>query len=285
MLSEYYKEELILRDKTGVKDADALSVFISHNSFIFAVSANNFTNIIQIGHIQLTNAPGSIQSFSEKIVFLLNNYQLAQKKFKKVIISVLNKDFTIVPEAYSNSSDLKEFLSFSSGITEVKNPLAHTIKNVKFCYFFEQELIQALEKIFSHAIIKHAGAIINELFFSNHSLINTSLFLTINEGLIEIAAKEKNDLLFYNVFNYENNEDVLYYLLFMMEQFNLNPLQIKLAISGQVPADDNLILSIKKYIKQVNFVVHNPDVKLEGELQTLPKHFYFTLLNQHLCAS
>ncbi len=285
MLGQYYKEKLILTNKTAGKEAAALSLFISQSSFIFAVSANNFKDIIQIGHIEISNAPGLNQSFSEKIVFLLNNYQLAQKKFEKVIISVLNKDFTIVPEAYSNSSDLKEFLSFSSGITEIKNPLTHTIKNVKFCYVFEQELSQALERLYSHAIIKHAGAINNELFFSNHSLVNANLFLTINDGFIELAAKQKSDLLFYNVFNYENNEDILYYLLFMMEQFNLNPLQIKLFISGQLPTDDSLILSIKKYIKQVNFVVHNPDIKLEGELQILPKHFYFTLLNQHLCVS
>lgn len=285
MFGEYYKEKLVLKDKTTVQEVTALSLFISHNSFLFAVSANNFKNIIHLGHLEIDTNAGSNQSFSEKIVSLLNNYQLAQKKFEKVIISVLNKDFTIVPEAYSNSSDLKEFLSFSSGVSEIKNPVAHTIKNVKFCYVFEQELIQALEKVFSNAIIKHAGAISNELFFGNHSLLNTNLFLTINDGFIEIAAKEKNDLLFYNVFNYENNEDVLYYLLFMMEQFNLNPLHIKLAISGQIITDDSLILSIKKYIKQVSFVAHNPAIKLEGELQILPRHYYFTLLNQHLCVS
>ncbi|MBA3680698.1 MAG: DUF3822 family protein [Bacteroidetes bacterium] len=285
MLGEYYKEKQVLTNKAVVGDAISLSLFISQSSFMFAVSSNNFKNVIQIGHVTINNTLGTAQTFGEKIVFLLNNYQLAQKKFEKVIVSVLNKDFTIVPEAYSNSNDLKEFLSFSSGIAEVKNPLAHTIKNVKFCYVFDNELVQALERVFSHAIIKHAGAINNELFFNNHSLINDNLFLTINDDLIEIAAKEKNDLLFYNVFNYENNEDILYYLLFMMEQFNLNPLQIKLVISGQVQTDDSLILSIKKYIKQVNFVVHNPDIKLDAELQTLPKHFYFTLLNQHLCVS
>lgn len=285
MLGEYYKEKLVLKDKNAAHIATALSVFISHNSFVFAVSANNFKNIMQVGHVEINNTAGLNQSLSEKIVFLLNNYQLAQKKFEKVIISILNKDFTIIPEAYSNSSDIKDFLSFSSGIAEIKNPLSHTIKNVKFCYVFEQELIQVIEKVFSNAVIRHAGAINNTLLFSNHSLINTNLFLAVSDGFIEIAAKEKNELLFYNVFNYENNEDVLYYLLFMMEQFNLNPLQIRLSISGELTTDDALILSIKKYIKQVNFSVHNPEIKLEGELQILPKHFYFTLLNQHLCVS
>ncbi|MBA2612616.1 MAG: DUF3822 family protein [Bacteroidetes bacterium] len=285
MLGEYYKERLILTDKANVKEANSLSLVISHNSLLFAISDKNFKNIQQLGHVELLNTGGGDKTFAEKIAFLLNNYQLAQKKFEKIIISILSKDFTIVPEAFSNSGDMKEFLAFSSGLTEVKNPLVHSIKNVKFCYVFDPELIQYLERTYTQAIIKHAGAINTDLFFSNHSLINCNLFLAINDGLIEIAAKEKNELLFYNVFNYENNEDVLYYLLFMMEQFNLNPLQIKLVISGQVQTNDPLILSIKKYIKQVSFVVHHSEIKPEGELSKLPQHHYFTLLNQHLCVS
>lgn len=285
MLGENYKERLILKDKAKENEAGSLSLFISHHSLIYSVSDKNFKNISQLGHVEILNSTGVGQSFTERITFLLNNYQLLQKKFEKVTISILSKDFTIVPEAFSSPGHVKEFLSFSSGLTEIKNPHIHTIKNVKFCYVFEQELIQYIERTFTQAIIKHAGAINTDLFFSNHSLMNCNLFLTINDGLIEIAAKEKNDLLFYNVFNYENNEDILYYLLFMMEQFNLNPLQIKLVISGQVQTTDPLILSIKKYIKQVNFVVHNSEIKLEGELSKLPQHHYFTLLNQHLCVS
>jgi hypothetical protein len=285
MLGENYKERLILRDKAKENEAGSLSLFISPNALIYSVSDKNFKNISQLGHVEILNATGAGQNFTEKITFLLNNYRLPQTKFEKVTISILSKDFTIVPEAFSSAGHVKEFLAFSSGLTEIKNPHIHTIKNVKFCYVFEQELIQYVERTFTQAIIKHAGAINTDLFFSNHSLMNCNLFLAINDGLIEITAKEKNDLLFYNVFNYENNEDILYYLLFMMEQFNLNPLQIKLVISGQVQTNDALVLSIKKYIKQVTFVVHNSEIKLEGELSKLPQHHYFTLLNQHLCVS
>ncbi|MEI8138020.1 MAG: DUF3822 family protein [Bacteroidota bacterium] len=285
MLGQYYKEKLILIDKTNFKSDEAcsLSLFISQSFFIFSISSQNYANLLQLCHIEFTNLANG-ETLTEKITFLLNNYQLPQKKFQKITISVLNKDFTILPEAYSNPNDLKEFLTFSSGLAEVKNVKAQSIKNVKFCYAIDEELIQYLEKTFTRAMIKHSGTINLDLFFSNHSLIKSNLFLSINDGLIEIAAKENNELLFYNVFNYDNNEDVLYYILFMMEQFNLNSLQTKLSISGQIKTNDALILSIKKYIKHVNFVAHDPSLKLEGEFSELPSHFYFTLLNQHLCA-
>jgi hypothetical protein len=271
MLGQYYKEKLILTNKTAFKENDkaSLSVFISQSSFIFVITNQNFGVIHQLCQIELINLPGG-GNLTEKIGFLINNY-------------ILSKDFTIVPESYSDAIEIKELLTFSTGLSEIKNPHFHTINNINFCYSFDQELIQNLEKTFAQAIIKHSGAINIELLFSNHSLINCDLFLIINDGLIEIAAKSNNNLLFYNVFSFENNEDVLYYLLFMMEQFSLNPLSTRLLIGGQVQTNDSLIISIKKYIKHVEFVVHNSNLKLEGELNKLPHHFYFTLLNQYLC--
>ena len=284
MLGQYYKEKLNLTNKTAFKENDkaSLSVFISQSSFIFVITNQNFGVIHQLCQIELINLPGG-WNLTEKIGFLINNYQLTQKKFEKIIISILSKDFTIVPESYSDAIEIKELLTFSTGLSEIKNPHFHTINNINFCYSFDQELIQNLEKTFAQAIIKHSGAINIELLFSNHSLINCDLFLIINDGLIEIAAKSNNNLLFFNVFSFENNEDVLYYLLFMMEQFSLNPLSTRLLIGGQVQTNDSLIISIKKYIKHVEFVVHNSNLKLEGELNKLPQHFYFTLLNQYLC--
>ena len=69
----------------------------------------------------------------------------------------------------------------------------------------------------------------------------------------------------------------------MMEQFQLNPLYVRLSLAGQRSLSDDLIKSIKKYIKQVDFCVTDSSVNLNGDLSTLPQHYYFTLLNQHLC--
>jgi hypothetical protein len=68
-----------------------------------------------------------------------------------------------------------------------------------------------------------------------------------------------------------------------MEQLNLNPLNTRLVIAAQRGVNDELIKSIRKYVKQVNFCVSDPSIKLTSEMSALPSHHYFTLLNQHLC--
>lgn len=283
MLPEYYKEKLILSNKSNKSEVTELSLFITNNAFIYALSSKNFNDIHQIVHVAFDSYLTTKLNLCDKVSFLIANYQLAYVKVETILITILTKDFTLVPESYSKQSDIKDFLIFSTGNLEIKNTQQHTIKNVKFCYSIEQSLIQYLEKTFNKANIRHSGAINSDLFFSSHSLVKNNLFLNINDGVIELMAKENNELLFYNVFNFEKNEDILYYLLFMMEQFKLNPLNTKLAIAGQIETNDSLILSIKKYIKQVYFAINNSEIKLEGELSNLPQHYYFTLLNQHLC--
>lgn len=276
-ISKYYHSTDVKGDQ-----ALCLSMVISHNSFVYAISVNNFKSVVEICHVQFTEAQ-HVMGFKERISFLIQNYFLDRKKFEKINIAILNTDFAMIPEGYADQESLKPLLKFTIGGEQVKNVLQHTVNGIKFCYSPDTELDMYLEKTFPNASVKHAGAVGIHLLFGQQSLKNCDLFLNIYDEFIELAAKNKNDLLFYNIFNYDTNEDILYYLLFMMEQFGLDPLTMRLGIAAQRPVDDDIFKSIKKYIKQVDFCSPDPSVILNGDLSKLPGHYYFTLLNQHLC--
>ena len=260
-----------------------LSMFIGSSTFMYSISLQSSNRVIELCHVELNNSFDVKQTLKDRVSFLIQNHLLHRQKFEKVFISILNSSFTLLPNAFASELDLKSLLNFSSGDILTKKPFQHHVKDIAFCFSVEQELSNYLEKTFTNANIRHAGAVNIQLLFSEHSLSNCNVFLNISDKQLEIAAKQKNDLLFYNVFDYESDEDVLYYLLFAMEQFNLNPLHVAISIAAQRAVDEALMLNIKKYVKQVNFVTSNPAVKLGDELSKIPNHFYFTLLNQHLC--
>lgn len=260
-----------------------LSLFIGSSTFMYSVFLESSKRVIELCHVELNSGFDVKQTLKDRVSFLIQNHLLHQQKFEKVFISILNSSFTLLPNAFASELDLKSLLQFSGGDALARKPFQQQIKDIAFCFSVELELLNYLEKTFANANIRHAGAINIQLLFSEHSFSNCNLFLNISDKQLEIAAKEKNDLLFYNVFDYESDEDALYYLLFAMEQFNLNPLHVTISIAAQRPVDEALMLNIKKYVKQVNFVTSNPSVKLSDELSKIPNHFYFTLLNQHLC--
>jgi hypothetical protein len=283
MLSEAYVIKQFYSAGTEGTEPLCLSLFVSPGSFAYAISTHNFKTAIELCHVQLTDAHAAVTGIKDSTAFLIQNYLLDRKKFEKVNVTLLNTDFAMIPEAYAAQEALKPLLNFTVGGAPAKNIVQHTLNGITFCFTPDNELAMHLERAFPNASVKHTGAVSMQLLFSHHALKNCNLFLNIHDGFIELAAKNKNDLLFYNIFNYGTNEDVLYYLLFMMEQFALDPLVVKLGIAGQRPVDDELMQQIKKYIRQVVFCAPDPSITLSGELAQLPGHYYFTILNQHLC--
>ncbi len=283
MIDESYIVKHYAASEVAQGEALSLSIVICPDSFMYAVSTQHFETVTELCHVQFADHLLPSFRLQEKIAFVIQNYGLQKKKFSKVNISVLNHEFTIVPPAFVQTANLKKLLHFTTGKTDIRHGLHKHIKNLDFCYTIDHELLGYLEKTFSNATISHNGAVSISSFFGQHSLKANDMFLSLYSSHIELIVKQGSDLLFYNVFRYQNNEDILYYLLFTMEQFSLNPLYVKLVIASQTGISDELVSNLKKYIKQVSFCVNDASIKMNGDLKSLPGHYYFNLLNQHLC--
>lgn len=282
MLDDTHSTRQYYGEKPAPGEALSLSLFIGPGSFMYAVSTGQFKTIAEIGHVKDGQAGDGAEPGPEKLSSWIHNFFLQRRQFEKVNIAVLNRMFTLVPEAYGQQ-DLKPLLEFAVGSSELKNTSVHRVKGVLFCHSIGHELISYLEKTFANASIRHAGAVSLGLLFSQHSLADCQVFLNVGDSAIELCIKDSQSVLLYNVFPYENNEDILYYVLFALEQFNLDPQQVKTGVAAQRPLQDELVEALKKYIRHIRFCVADPSVKLEGELLSLPGHYFFTLLNQHLC--
>ncbi|MGZ3920991.1 MAG: DUF3822 family protein [Bacteroidia bacterium] len=286
MNTEPYITAHYKNNEADLKDASNISLFIGNQLFMYCLFNNNFTQIQEIVHVKLNHSGLKNEDLPEKLKFLIANYRLDQRSFKNVNICILNNSFTLTPQAFAMQENAKAILGFANGEETVsKHSFIHRLEELNFCYSVPGELLPFLERTFKNATVRHAGAVTIDLLLSNSSLKNADLFLNFNSGVFELAAKDNNKLVYYNVFNYESNEDVLYYLLFMMEQYQLNPLTCRLVIAGQLEESDELLKSIRKYVKHVSFAVNDKSFSSSFAGLKLPDHYFFSLTNQHLCVS
>jgi len=107
--------------------------------------------------------------------------------------------------------------------------------------------------------------------------------MNLHHGTMEICALKNGALEFYNVFKWNSDEDILYYLLFSLEQFGFDAANVRLTLAGERPLNSALFDALKRYFKHINYTTPAPSLKLSGDLARLPSHYYFSLLNQHLC--
>ncbi|MEI6020589.1 MAG: DUF3822 family protein [Bacteroidota bacterium] len=284
MVQEAYQIKQLVSEATTKDDLLYLSVFISNRQFQYAIFNYSTYQLIELSDIDLIDQHVSDQQAIDLMALLIHNQLLNSKKFEKVNIALLNKRFTLLPESFSEANKLSDLMTFTNGNIGDEKILQHKSKYCDFCFGMKPEWLDFFGKTFPSASVRHAGALSISLLFEQFSLRDKQIYLAIHNSQIEICVKQNNALLFYNVFSYESKEDVLYYLLFSMEQLQLNPLLCSMAIAAELDTNADLIKSIKKYVKQVDFCVMDKSISIKDKSQTLPQHYYFTLLNQHLCA-
>lgn len=113
-------------------------------------------------------------------------------------------------------------------------------------------------------------------------LVKEQIILSIRSNYIEIVVKHEHKLLLTNQYSVKTQEDVLYYILFILEQYQLNPLFVRLTVTGNIEANSSLINSLKKYIKNVQLALGNKHLNWSS-ISGAPQHYNYTLLNRLFC--
>lgn len=105
---------------------------------------------------------------------------------------------------------------------------------------------------------------------SDDNVFKKKAYLHLNQGFFQLFIVDKTKLVFFNAFDFQSNNDIVYHLLFVLEQKEIPQDDILLRITG-TKTDNPLIASLQKYFKKP---IEIPDQF--GE--------HFSLFSQYLCA-
>ena len=109
------------------------------------------------------------------------------------------------------------------------------------------------------------------------------LFVNTGHAHIDILQIKDKKLDYYNTFRYNTAEDFMYYLVFVVEQLNLNPESVQLMLLGEIEKHSPLSDLMHKYIRNIQFLERNSDHRYSFVFDQLPGHYYYNLLNASLC--
>lgn len=85
MISEQHKVKYHYAPISSVESPLFLSLFISSNTFVYAISTHQFNQIIELGHIEIDNSRSTF-SISNHYSYLIETYLLNQKSLKRLIL-------------------------------------------------------------------------------------------------------------------------------------------------------------------------------------------------------
>ena len=131
--------------------------------------------------------------------------------------------------------------------------------------------------------LKHISTALIETIFGRSANKNEKkVFLNINSCNFNVLILE-NGLKFFNTFDFQNEEDILYYTLFACEQSGVDVQSDMLELAGEFEAGSGVHKLMSQYVKNISFAVTEKGIARGEIFKKIPHHYYFNLLNRFVC--
>jgi hypothetical protein len=279
LLSETHTQSITYGQSSAF--ADTLIIEISNREFYFCEVESEKNCPLFLCSFPLDNTVN--KSISEQLLIATNHFGFSKKKYKTVLVNEMSSQFTLCPTALYETDNARVLLEFNCGDTEQQLILTDDIHStIKLIYTIDEALKSTLDKLFSQHQLKHHITVLSRLMLNTEELSKENMLISIRDNSIEVIVKHNQQLILSNQYSIKTNEDVLYYVLFILEQYQLNPLIVALTVVGNMEANSELIVSLKKYIKHIRLATGHKTLNWQY-LTGMPQHFNYTLLNRLFC--
>lgn len=259
----------------------ALSIQIRLSGLSFCILNRSTNTIERLQHMQLEKKATPFEILNQLKTIIASNSDFNQT-FDSVLCIYQNELSTLIPESLFNENHLADYLKFNAKIlkTDFIDYDNIAINGTKNVYVPLVNVNNYLFDTFGSFVYKHASTILIETVLQHASKQKEiELYINVDHLHFEMLATQGQELLFYNTFDYNTQEDFIYYILFSIEQLKLNPETVKIHLSGQIEQEDELFNIVYKYVRFVDFIEPIYTYQFSTTKPLKVKHNNFILLN------
>jgi hypothetical protein len=227
----------------------------------------------------------STDNFVKQLEELLKNDELLRLPYSASLFLFLSQKSTLVPDVYFDQHTLKSYLEFNHELdvldeihynylpsvdaynvfalhTYIASVISSHFKNVRFFH----QAMPYIEKVSEYSDIRQKQI----------------MAVNINHYFIDLAVSSDGKLKLYNTFQYKEQTDLLYFILYICKQFEIDPLHLELVLSGELSDLMSYRDTIREYIPGVQTLKTGENMLAEG-LTKVKESTYFTLFNLIHC--
>lgn len=222
-------------------------------------------------------------TLAEHLINAVKHFQFSKKGYEHVLVNYVTKQFTLCPANFYSQESVRAVLEFNVGKVNDQLILTDEINSdIKLIYAIDEQLKSMLDRLFPQHQIRHSLTVLSKLILSAEEFTKENILLSVQGNYIELVVKQENKLVLVNQFSIKTQEDILYYVLFVMEQYQFNPLFVMVSVLGNVNTDSSLVSALKKYVKNIHLAKGHKSINWT-EVQGMPQHFNYTLINRLFC--
>ncbi len=174
--------------------------------------------------------------------------------------------FSLVPEDYYQKGSGQKILSYTAKLTKGDRIYTDhwTASEAILVHAIPEKISDWIKKKFGEVHLKHEATAIDRLYRLYPSGDFFGL-LFVNPYQADFYLAQKGKLQWYNKFEYQTDEDLLYFILYCLEQNRFLPTELQLNVGGISLKGDKLRVLLDRYISDVK------DLSIPSAFKVSPK--------------
>ena len=235
---------------------NTLSIQVSLNGLSFCTLNSQTNSLDYFKDVRFENRITPPQLL-DKLVEQFNSDANLQKDFKDIIVVHENELSSLVPKDLFDENHLADYLKFNTkilGTDYITWDAIETNSSVNVYVPFVN-INNYLYEHFGEFRFLHFSTVLIEKLLKNHGHVKEdTMFVYVAQGHFEIIVLNSQGLRLYNSFEYKTKEDFIYFILFTMEQLQLDPEFVKLNFMGRIAENDELFNMAFNYVRNVSIL-------------------------------
>ena len=118
---------------------------------------------------------------------------------------------------------------------------------------------------------------------ANAHILARQVFVNFWGGHFDIVVIQGRKLLYFNTFMKQAPEDIVYFVLFVLEQLGFVPTEEQITLLGDITTESPDYELLYQYIDRLNFANLFPFADFSPVFSGILVHRYFTLFNLPFC--
>ena len=265
-----------------------LSIQFSLDGFSFVIfdkESNKFLALASFTNQRLSNTNDYIAEVEN--FFRQNEWLNLLLDSHRVNLLYESDNSTLVPTPLFINEEKKTIAQFSFQVPDGHHVLSDELKNTNACiiYHLPSQLNALFIRLFpNYNLVSHAGTLIEILLLLyKNQPTQKRMVVNVRHSKIDIIITEGKKLLFFNSFKYITKEDFVYYIIFVIEQLNLNPEEIDLKLCGLLDKKSDIFEFTYKYVRNIQFLKLSDSFGYSYLFSDIAEHVHFNLINSTLC--
>jgi len=263
-----------------------LSIQLALDGFYFCLFSKEANKFLSIESYTFPSdlKEGEVVGYIEGII---RESEWLRLNYDSVVVLYESPKTTLIPAPLFDKDEIDTIAGFNFKIpSEDKINCDKLINTDAFLlYHSPLNLTDSINKYFPGSVFRsHAGIFIEILLAMFKNLpIKKRMFVNVRNAYLDLVITEGKNLLFFNSFHYQTKEDFIYYIIFVIEQLNLNPEEIELHFTGQIDKNSDCFDFTYKYVRNISFMNSDERFAYSYIFSDIPSHYYFNLFNSGLC--